>query len=182
MPGDCRAPRGVAGYRGALYRQGLAPLLHRHLRERPMNQPALTNLPSQVIDQAINWSIKLGYNTPDAATQKAFEQWLQASADHALAWQRMQSLGKQFAGLPSDALLQTLNKLPEARLQRRQILKLLSLFAGAGSAAWMTGELAPWQRVLADYSTVTGEHRQRTLADGSVLDRNTHGALRLRFD
>lgn len=147
-----------------------------------MSTQPLVDLPGSVIDEAINWSIKLAYNTPDAATQAAFEQWMGSSAQHGQAWARIQSLGGQFAGLPKAAVLQTLNRLPEARLQRRQLLKLLSLFIGVGATTWGTRELTPWQRVMADYSTVIGEHRQWTLADGSRLDLNTDSAVQVRFD
>lgn len=145
-----------------------------------MTQP-LPDLPSEVIDDAINWSIKLSFNDPDVSTQKAFERWLDGCADHVEAWSRIQSLSGQFAGLPKVAALETLNKLPEARLQRRQLIKLLTVFAGVGATTWATREVAPWQRLVADYSTVIGEHRQWTLADASVLDLNTDSAVQLRF-
>ncbi len=147
-----------------------------------MSTHALTDLPGDVIDEAINWSIKLAYNTPSTEAQAAFEQWLQASNENALAWERIQSLSGQFSGLPKAAVLQTLNKLPEARLQRRQALKLLALFAGVSATTWTTRELTPWQRLMADYSTVVGEHRQWALSDGSQLDLNTDSAVQLRFD
>lgn len=147
-----------------------------------MTAPALPELPGPVIDEAIDWSIKLAYNQPDAATRQAFERWLATGPEHALAWARMQSLNGQFAGLPKAAVLHTLNKLPEARLQRRQLLKLLTLLLGVGVSGWATRELAPWQRLMADHSTMIGEHRQWTLADGTRLDLNTDSAVQLRFD
>uniref|UniRef100_UPI003C7D4002 FecR domain-containing protein n=1 Tax=Pseudomonas veronii TaxID=76761 RepID=UPI003C7D4002 len=146
-----------------------------------MTTQPLPDLPAEVIDEAINWSIKLSFNDPDASTQMAFEQWLGGCAEHALAWSRIQSLSGQFAGLPKEAVLETLNKLPEARLQRRQLFKLLTVLVGVGASTWATREIAPWQRLVADYSTMIGEHRQWTLADASVLDLNTDSAVQLRF-
>jgi len=142
---------------------------------------SLAELHGAVVDQAIDWSLKVTFNTPDAATQQAFEQWLAANAAHRQAWQRLQSLGGQFAGLPRGAALDTLNKLPEGRLQRRQALKLLALLTGVGVVGWHTAQHAPWQRLMADYSTGIGEHRRWTLDDGSVLDLNTDSAVRVDF-
>lgn len=142
---------------------------------------ALTDLHGSVVDQAIDWSLKMTFNTPDNATQQAFEQWLAASPAHQTAWQRLQGLSGQFAGLPPQAALRTLSKLPEARLQRRQALKLLALLTGVGVVSWNTAQHAPWQRVLADYSTSIGEHRRWTLDDGSELDLNTDSAVRVDF-
>ena len=142
---------------------------------------SLDLLPGTVVEQAIDWSLKMTFNTPDSATQQAFEQWLAANPAHRQAWQRLQSLSGRFAGLPQRAALDTLSKLPEARLQRRQALKLLALFAGVGGLGWQAAQHAPWQRALADYSTPVGEHRRWILDDGSVLDLNTDSAVRVDF-
>lgn len=139
-------------------------------------------LSEQVIEQAIDWQVKLAYNAPDPATRTAFESWLASGAEHALAWQRIQSLTSRFAGMPPQLALQTLRKLPEARLQRRNLLKLLSLFAVAGAGTWGLGSNAPWQRPGADYTTRLGEQRQWRLSDDSLLDLNTDSAVRLRYD
>lgn len=62
------------------------------------------------------------------------------------------------------------------------MLRLLVLFAAVGTTAWGTRDAMPWHRLMADYSTGFGEHRQWTLADGSLLELNTDSAVRLRFD
>lgn len=144
-----------------------------------MSSLPVNKLPPEILDDAINWSLKITFNTPDAATHRAFEQWLTADPLHLSAWQRLQSLNARFSGLPAKAALATLNKLPEARLQRRQLLKLIVLATGAGTLGLHAERYAPWQRLVADYSTRTGEHRRWTLADGSVLDLNTDSAASL---
>jgi len=147
-----------------------------------MKGAALPSLPSDAVDEAIEWSIRLTYNQPDLATRQAFDAWLASDDVHRLAWARMQSLTGRFAGMPSGLARQALAKLPEARLQRRQMLKLLALFAAVGSTSWGLRDAAPVQRLLADYSTGVGEHRRWTLADGSLLELNTDSAVRLHFD
>jgi len=140
------------------------------------------HIPPTVLDAAIDWSLKITFNTPDAATHQAFEHWLSANDLHRTAWQRLQNLNGQFSGLPAKAALATLNRLPESRMQRRQLLKLIVMATGVGAAGWGTERYAPWQRLTADYSTRTGEHRRWTLADGSVLDLNTDSAVSLAFE
>ena len=135
-----------------------------------------------VIEQAIDWSIRLGYNQPGEEAYKAFSSWLADADEHRVAWERIQSLGGRFAGLPSKLAMQTLEKLPDARLKRRRIIKLLALFGAVGTCTWGTAEITPWQRLVADRSTRTGERRRWTLADGSVLDLNTDSAVSLHFD
>lgn len=144
--------------------------------------PPLSKVPPAVLDAAINWSLKITFNTPDAEAYQAFEHWLSADELNRSAWHRIQSLNGQFAGLPAKQALSTLNKLPEARLQRRQLLKLFVLATGVGAVGWTTERHAPWQRLVADYSTRTGEHRRWTLPDGSVLDLNTDSAASLALE
>ncbi|WP_455925444.1 FecR domain-containing protein [Pseudomonas putida] len=136
-------------------------------------------IPAAVLDAAIDWSLKITFNTPDAHASQAFEQWLRADELHRHAWQRIQSLNGPFAGLPAQAARTALGKLPDTRLQRRQLLKFMVVATGLGAASWTAERHAPWQRLMADYSTRTGEHRRWTLPDGSVLDLNTDSAARL---
>ncbi|QWA31397.1 FecR family protein [Pseudomonas sp. RC3H12] len=147
-----------------------------------MKDTGLAALPSETVDQAIEWSIRMVHNRPDTATQLAFERWLACDESHRLAWSRLQSLGGRFAGMPAGMARQALDRLPEARLQRRQMMRLLALFAAVGTTAWNTRDTLSWQRLMADYSTGLGEHRQWTLDDGSLLELNTDSAVRLRFD
>lgn len=147
-----------------------------------MSTSALPSLPAEVVDQAIEWSIRLTYNQPDGHTRQAFDTWLASAETHRLAWARIQSLSGRFAGVAPNLAMQALEKLPEARLQRRQMLKLLSLFAAVGATGWTTQQTLPWQRLVADYSTRVGEHGRWTLADGSLLELNTDSAVQLHFD
>ncbi|MFJ4374762.1 FecR domain-containing protein [Pseudomonas japonica] len=147
-----------------------------------MSRDTAPALPERVIEQAIDWQVKLAYNTVDAASHAAFERWLGEHDDHARAWQRIQSLTARFTGMPPQLALQTLQKLPEARLQRRTMLKLLGLFAIVGAGSWSAADIAPWQRLNADYSTRVGERRQWRLSDDSLIDLNTDSAVALHYD
>lgn len=131
-------------------------------------------LPDEVIDAAIHWSVKLDYNRAADGTRQAFEQWLQADPLHRQAWQRMGLLKDEFTRMPPQLALRTL----QAReAGRRRAVKLLSFAGTALAFGWIAREHAPWQRLLADASTGTGEQRTLRLADGTVLVLNTDSAV-----
>lgn len=138
-------------------------------------------LPDEVIDAAITWSIKLDYNHATSEIRAAFERWLHADPQHALAWQRLGSLKHGFAQIPSrlalDALQAASAKRDTRGIGRRRALKLLSLSGIALTAGWIAREHTPWQRLLADASTSIGEQHTLHLPDGSIIALNTDSAV-----
>lgn len=141
----------------------------------------VADIPSSVIDAAINWAVKLEFNQAEAATQQAFERWLQAQPVHASAWQRVKSLKSDFAAVPAGLAMHTLQAVETQRkangLNRRQALKLLMLAGVAVTSGWVVRDQVPWQRVIADTSTATGEQRTMQLDDGTVIVLNTDTAI-----
>ncbi|WP_022960858.1 FecR/PupR family sigma factor regulator [Halopseudomonas pelagia] len=57
------------------------------------------DIPEQVLEQAITWAVALGADGVEAAKRHAFEQWLQAHSLHRTAWQRLQLIESEFAGV-----------------------------------------------------------------------------------
>lgn len=150
-------------------------------RHQGAGPAAGTALPPGLIDDAIDWAVRIDFNTPSAATRQAFEAWLSASADHAQAWARVQSLQDVFRRMPAKLALDTLQS-PQVQREaggpgRRQALRLLSLAGITGGAAWLVHGHTPWQRMLADASTAVGAQRTLQLADGSVIVLNTDTAI-----
>lgn len=150
--------------------------------------PPVSAAPSAV-RQAFGWMVRLQSGAVDARTQRAFAQWRSAAPDNERAWQRAQEVGQalraDFGALPQGAGGASFEALQAGaqRLSRRRLLAKLSVGAAvAGPIAWLSAELAPWQRLTADYSTAKGERRSVTLADGSALALNTDSAVQLRFD
>lgn len=143
-------------------------------------------LSATAIDAAIAWTVKLDYSEPTPETRRAFERWLQADAEHELAWQRAHALKGLVERVPPRLLRDTLQTVDEQRrtrgLSRRRALKLLS-FAGIGfAAAWLAGPNLLRQRQAEEYaSTRIGERRTLQLADGTVLILNTDSAVLTRF-
>lgn len=133
------------------------------------------------VDAAILWSIRLDYNCATSDDRNAFEQWLAEDRQHAEAWRRVAVLHRDFARLPRKAAKDTLRSAEMRRrergLDRRQAIKVLSLTGLGLTSGWFTWRHTPWQRLLADASTGTGEQQTLQLSDGSVLMLNTDTAV-----
>lgn len=142
---------------------------------------ALLRLPEDIIDTAITWAVKLNYGDPAADVRSAFERWLRTDPVHALAWQRIDSLKQPFASFPPKLLRDTLAaadaKREQRLLSRRRAVKLLSFAGLALGVGWVVRDQTPWQRLLADASTATGEQKTLHLADGTVIVLNTDSAV-----
>lgn len=147
-------------------------------------------LPETVIDAAIAWAVKLDYGHPTAAMRRSFEQWLEASPFHALAWRRVHGLAlpsPALAGLPYRLALDTLQaadaeRRTRARQGRRNALKALSLTGAAIASGWAAYGHAPWQQMVAQAGTYTGEQSTLRLADGTVIVLNTDTAVSTDLD
>jgi len=135
------------------------------------------DVPAEVVDAAIAWSVRLDYNSPAADAMQAFQQWLQADPRHALAWQRIGALRGGFAAVPSKLAQDTLQAADSQR-RRRGALKLFAAAGTAVATGWLAHEHTPWQRVVADASTRAGEQRTVQLPDGTSVMLNTDSAIR----
>jgi len=138
-------------------------------------------LPDTIIDAAITWSVKLNYNHATPATRQAFDHWLRAAPLHQQAWERVSSLRNDFTRMPPKLALDTLQvietKRQNLKLSRRHAMRLLSLVGLTVSVGWLVRDNTPWQRLLADASTATGEQKTLHLTDGTVIVLNTDSAI-----
>lgn len=142
-----------------------------------------TPIDAAIVRQAISWLARLR-GEDGAALRRDCEAWQQAHPDHARAWARAQALsedlGSSFRALPDrERAIDTLQAAAARVLQRRRMLKLLSLAALGLPSAWLVHQTGV---LRADYRTAIGERRRVQLADGSVLDLNTDSAVDLHFD
>jgi len=146
---------------------------------------SVTNLPDPIIDEAINWLVRLEMSDNTPAARLDFEQWLNKTPQHQLAWERVKQIHTGFTSLPAKPLTQTLETLNQQSIQsginRRQAVKLLSVTGLLFSSGWIAKQHTPWQRLLADYSTEIGEQDSFALVDGSQLTLNTDSALSAGF-
>lgn len=133
----------------------------------------------KTLEAAATWYVQLSASTPSESEHKAWRDWLGASPLHAQAWARVEKLQGQWARLPQDIALPTL---VGVRARRRAVLKTLGLLLAAGASGWLVNEQVPYQVLLAEQRTRTGQRRSLRLADGSQLDLNTDTAVDIRFD
>lgn len=147
--------------------------------------PSTERLPEAIVDAAILWAVRLEYNTPTPEDWQDFDRWLGTDPMHGIAWDRIRSL-TGFQGqleslsprLASDALRVVRQHRQCRDNGRRKVVQALSVMGVLVAAGWIAREHTPWQRVLADASTVIGEQKAFHLEDGSVILLNTDSAIR----
>ncbi|RVD79072.1 FecR domain-containing protein [Pseudomonas koreensis] len=136
---------------------------------------------AQVLDAAIAWQLSLDSGSP--LEREEFAKWHSAHEEHARAWRQLGMLDQRFSvanGPARSALLQSREGI------RRRVRKLgsglASLVAVVGLALLVGDRYLPLDYWLADQRTATGEQRTVRLADGTLLNLNTHSAVDVRFD
>ena len=134
-----------------------------------------------IVEQAIQWLVRLRFNQADEQTQRTFEHWLQQHPEHVVAWQRVETLGDEFAGVPTQLARQTLNGTNHG-MRRRESLKLLGILATVSAAAWLGRDYTPVPAMLAQQRSSTGEQRRFQLDDGSLIQLNSDSAVDSDFD
>lgn len=138
-------------------------------------------LDTSVAEAAADWFTRLHGGAATEAEKKNWRQWHDAHADHARAWQHLQSITGALQGLNSDGVgYRTLHAAPASMSRRR----LLGLFVGVGTAAgasWMVTRTPQWQQLAAHYRSGTGERQRHTLPDGTELLLGTRSAVALNF-
>lgn len=144
-------------------------------------------LPDRVIDAAIAWSIRLEQGRATVRVRQEFERWLAADARHQQAWVRIGMLREDIAQVPAGLARQTLQNARSGATtppfaQRRAAIKLLS-YAGLLTLSGMSAyRYTPWQRLVSDMSTSTGERKTWHLSDGTQIVLNTDSAVSTHMD
>lgn len=141
-----------------------------------------TPVSARVLDAAIAWQLCLGASQGSALERAEFEKWHAADSEHARAWLQLGMLDQRFAAAAGPAR-QVLTQSREGL--RRQVRKLgggLASIVLLGAAVLFANQryhtLDYW---LADQRTGTGEQRTLRLADGTLIDLNTHSAVDIRY-
>lgn len=140
----------------------------------------MPNSDPRLVDQAIQWMIKLRFNVADDASTAAFDRWLHTSAEHQQVWQRVATMNDDFNQLPAQVGRHALQGARQ-RISRREGLKLLGLVAGVASLTWLGRDYTPLPGLMADYRTATGERRWVALDDGSKIQLNSASAFDATF-
>ncbi|KIY39117.1 hypothetical protein TZ03_19650 [Pseudomonas sp. 10-1B] len=133
----------------------------------------------KVLDQAIDWLVKLESSQHAPALCAACLAWRQADPQHEATWQALQEAQTCFAQareLPAGVAVSTLGDPGRRAAVKALALGLLGLGVAGG-----TVQQSPWRVSLADYSTTTGERRRFALADGTEVRLNSRSAANVRF-
>ncbi|MBT2375693.1 FecR domain-containing protein [Pseudomonas fluorescens] len=148
-----------------------------------MSQVSSKPVSARVLDAAIAWQLSLDSGDGNAVEREEFDKWLGSDEEHARAWRQLGMLDQRFSvasGPARAALLQSREGI------RRRVRKLGSGLASvvlvAGLALFAGQRYVPINYWLADQRTATGEQRTLKLADGTVINLNTHSAIDVRFD
>jgi len=138
---------------------------------------------ARVLDAAIAWQLSLDSGDGSAVEQEEFAKWLASDEEHARAWRQLGMLDQRFSvasGPARAALLQSREGI------RRRVRKLGSGLASVvlvcGLVLFAGQRYLPLNYWLADQRTATGEQRTLKLADGTVINLNTHSAIDVRFE
>lgn len=134
----------------------------------------------EAVQQAIAWRVRLASGAATAHELRLCADWRAADPQHEQAWQRLEHLGQQFAGVSAPPARQALAGAQVDR-QRRRALKQLGLFGSLVAAGVLGQHLQPWQPLLAQQRTGTGERRRLQLADGGTLYLNSDTALDIHY-
>jgi len=141
-----------------------------------------------VVDEALEWFLRLRDAKPDKATLATFHAWIQQDPRHALEFKNLEAIwgseafGRAVAGLPANAFTRTV-KASQARLKisnRSRRLALAASLAALAIGIWQfPSVLLRWQ---ADYMTSAGMQSRVTLPDGSSMILNTASAVTIDFE
>lgn len=141
--------------------------------------------------EATDWLVLQTAGPLTPADALVFEYWLQRSAQHRAAYEKMQRTWDGLAVLqqqPGDLLRHTASlydnaRLREARRDRQRVAAALtmaaSLLVGALLASLWFGD--PVTALIADHSSPPGEVRTVMLPDGSRADLGPSTAIKLQF-
>lgn len=131
----------------------------------------------QVLEQAIDWQLRLGSGEAAPAEWRRLRQWLAADASHARAWAQLAALDAALLPAAEGSVRRLL--VAPRRQRRRRAATALGVVFCAGLLA-----LLPRQHpaLFADHRTVAGERRSLTLPDRSALVLNSGTAIDVAFD
>lgn len=141
-------------------------------------------------DRAVDWIVLLTSGQASDRDRQRFEHWLASHPDNARAWAEVDGLMQQPLSRLRDATRDAPGPARAARtallqasgLNRRRVLKLTLLMAGAGVGALVADRYVPLAGLSATYATRTGERRTYALSDGSVLTLNARSAADVHYD
>ncbi|WP_434135130.1 FecR family protein [Pseudomonas luteola] len=135
----------------------------------------------QVLDQAIDWQVRLEMGETSQEQLNALQTWLAEHAEHRRAWEQLNGINQRLriAEQPAarNALLQ-----PSANGRRRLGRSTLVIALAGLLSLIAVNRYVPVRYALADNVTATGEQRTLMLPDHTRIVLAGRSALNVRFD
>lgn len=126
--------------------------------------------------EAVAWLARLQASRHDQAMKSGLRRWLDASPEHAAAFERATDLWDDLGGVPTAVLLRS-DLTPSRKQRERFTWQWVTAGATACAALFLAiGSLTIWNHDP-DFSTRVGEQRTITLADGSHVSLNTDSSI-----
>ena len=133
------------------------------------------------LQQAADWFAVLHGGATSDHERLQWQRWLDTGPQQRAAWQRVEAVAGEFAGLAGLPARRALDRTAAFDSRRRTALRALAIVPVAGLAGWFAERQVPWRGWVAVHRTDTGERREVVLADGSRLWLNTATALDIDF-
>lgn len=147
-------------------------------------------LPSHILDQAVNWAVKLESGQADHRDREACRAWRLEDSRHEAAWQALGVIDREFEQIPQNLAglaHSTLEEAPEHLTHlkaRRRVVKALiigGLCMGLGYGIRQSPFFGPKRQVHQPHATLKGQRRTLCLPDDSRIFLNTASQICIHF-
>ncbi|MHC8286124.1 FecR family protein [Pseudomonas sp. XS1P51] len=134
-----------------------------------------------VWETALDWLLRVQENPHDSALQQGLQTWLEGSPDRLRAYRKAEKVWRLSGQLMDHPTFDCPLPAPTAApVRRRQWLRRV-VISSAVAACAIVMVLPDWRGINADYRSPVGEHREVTLADGSVVELDSGSAIDVQF-
>lgn len=147
-------------------------------QEQPMSFPHRTG-PDALAEEAARRLVRLHSDAVTDAERRDTEAWLAARPEHRKAFDSLRAVWSALDLLPGPGAAVAVVPLRRRRLPGGRLAPPALLAAGLALAALFGPVML--DRLGSDHSTVAGERRTVTLADGSQVQLNTDSAIAVDF-
>ncbi|WP_175653171.1 FecR family protein [Pseudomonas sp. Marseille-P9899] len=142
-----------------------------------------------VWEAALDWLFRVQELPDDADLQQALLAWLTAAPEHQRAYRKAEKvwglsgtvMNNPDFECPLPAAAPATMAAPAQLPSRRRRGWRRGAIGTAVAACALVVALLDWQGLGADYRSPTGEHREITLADGSVVELDSNSAIDVHF-
>jgi transmembrane sensor len=158
--------------------------------KQPYDQGADSAHPTDRLSQATAWFMRLRSEEAGVEHLTQFQRWVEESPENAAAYAKVSgswSVMGEFASAP-EIMLGRRDALENARRAGRRRWYstkpgwMRPAIAAACAAIVLVSVIGLWSRAHADlYSTVVGERRTLTLADGSVVTLDARSRIQVKY-